>query len=168
MAEKHIKPKNTTWQFIETGFAPRLREENTGLFLPTLGMVYFSFSKPYLNSDFTQPKNAEMLANVDAMFMTEYREYQTNEILRSFTSAASKTALQASMYNSHSNSAPILGILSSIYTVASSNTDVRTWATLPKYIFVLRTSESSNDKNNLIYTRIIDGKITDNKTIDLK
>lgn len=168
MAEKHIKPKNTTWQFIETGFAPRLREENTGLFLPTLGMVYFSFSQPYLNSDFTQPNNAEMLANVDAMFMTEYREYQTNEILRSFTSAASKTALQASMYNSHSNSAPILGILSSIYTVASSNTDVRTWATLPKYIFVLRTSESSNDKNNLIYTRIIDGKITDNKTIDLK
>ena len=168
MAEKHTKPKNTTWQFIETGFAPRLREENTGLFLPTLGMVYFSFSKPYLNSDFTQPNNAEMLANVDAMFMTEYREYQTNEILRSFTSAASKTALQASMYNSHSNSAPILGILSSIYTVASSNTDVRTWATLPKYIFVLRTSESSNDKNNLIYTRIIDGKITDNKTIDLK
>lgn len=168
MAEKHTKPKNTTWQFIETGFAPRLREENTGLFLPTLGMVYFSFSKPYLNSDFTQPNNAEMLANVDAMFITEYREYQTNEILRSFTSAASKTALQASMYNSHSNSAPILGILSSIYTVASSNTDVRTWATLPKYIFVLRTSESSNDKNNLIYTRIIDGKITDNKTIDLK
>ena len=168
MAEKHTKPKNTTWQFIETGFAPRLREENTGLFLPTLGMVYFSFSKPYLNSDFTQSKNSEMLANVDAMFMTEYREYQTNEILRSFTSAASKTALQASMYNSHSNSAPILGILSSIYTVASSNTDVRTWATLPKYIFVLRTSESSNDKNNLIYTRIIDGKITDNKTIDLK
>ncbi|MFQ6703782.1 MAG: hypothetical protein ACLRFP_01710, partial [Alphaproteobacteria bacterium] len=168
MAEKHIKPKNTTWQFIETGFAPRLREENTGLFLPTLGMVYFSFSQPYFNSDFTQPNNAEMLANVDAMFMTEYREYQTNEILRSFTSAASKTALQASMYNSHSNSAPILGILSSIYTVASSNTDVRTWATLPKYIFVLRTSESSNDKNNLIYTRIIDGKITDNKTIDLK
>lgn len=168
MAEKHTKPKNTTWQFIETGFAPRLREENMGLFLPTLGMVYFSFSQPYLNSDFTQLNNAEMLANVDAMFMTEYREYQTNEILRSFTSAASKTALQASMYNSHSNSAPILGILSSIYTVASSNTDVRTWATLPKYIFVLRTSESSNDKNNLIYTRIIDGKITDNKTIDLK
>ena len=167
MAQKHIKPKHTTWQFIETGFAPRLYEENTGLFLPTLGMVYFSFSKPYLNSDFTQPKNAEMLANVDAMFMTEYREYQTNEILRSFTSAASKTALQASMYNSHSDSAPILGILSSIYTVASSNTDVRTWATLPKYIFVSRTTES-NTKNNLIYTRIIDGKITDNKTIDLK
>ena len=100
--------------------------------------------------------------------MTEYREYQTNEILRSFTSAASKATLQATMYNSGSDSAPILGILSSIYTVASSNTDVRTWATLPKYIYVLRETKSSDSKNNLIYTRIINGKITDNKTINLK
>lgn len=168
LAQQRTKPKNTTWQFIESGFAPRLREKNTGLFLPTLGLVYFSFSSPYLNNDFTQPQNAELLANVDAMFMTEYREYQSNEILRSFTSAASKTALQASMYNSHSDSAPILGILSSIYTVSSSNTDVRTWATLPKYIFVSRKTESGITKNNLIYTRIIDGKITDNKTIELK
>lgn len=168
LAQKRIKPKNISWQFIETGFAPRLREENTGIFLPNIGMVYFSFSNPYLNNDFSQPIGSEMLANVDAMFMTEYREYQSNEILRSFTSAVSKATLQTTMYNSGSNSAPILGILSSIYTVASSNTDVRTWATLPKYIFVLRKTESDNSKNNLIYTRIIDGKITDNKTIDLK
>ena len=168
LAQKRIKPKNISWQFIETGFAPRLHEENTGIFLPNIGMVYFSFSNPYLNNDFSQPIGSEMLANVDAMFMTEYREYQSNEILRSFTSAVSKATLQTTMYNSGSNSAPILGILSSIYTVASSNTDVRTWATLPKYIFVLRKIESGNSKNNLIYTRIIDGKITDNKTINLK
>lgn len=168
LAQKRIKPKNISWQFIETGFAPRLHEENTGIFLPNIGMVYFSFSNPYLNNDFSQPIGSEMLANVDAMFMTEYREYQSNEILRSFTSAVSKATLQTTMYNSGSNSAPILGILSSIYTVASSNTDVRTWATLPKYIFVSRKTESDNSKNNLIYTRIIDGKITDNKTINLK
>ena len=168
LAQKRIKPKNISWQFIETGFAPRLRERNDGIFLPRIGMIYFSFSDPYLNNDFTQPKDSEMLANVDAMFMTEYREYQSNEILRSFTSAASKATLQATMYNSGSDSAPILGILSSIYTVASSNTDVRTWATLPKYIFVSRKTESDISKNNLIYTRIINGKITDEKTINLK
>ncbi len=168
LAQKRIKPKNISWQFIETGFAPRLREKNDGIFLPRIGMIYFSFSDPYLNNDFTQPKDSEMLANVDAMFMTEYREYQSNEILRSFTSAASKATLQATMYNSGSDSAPILGILSSIYTVASSNTDVRTWATLPKYIFVSRKTESDISKNNLIYTRIINGKITDEKTINLK
>jgi len=168
MAQKRIVPKNTTWQFIDSGFAPRLREQNAGIFLPNIGMVYFSFSEPYLNNDFGAPQNAQLLANVDAMFMTEYREYQTNEVLRSFTSAASKATLQATMYNSGSDSAPILGILSSIYTVASSNTDVRTWATLPKYIYVIRKNESETSKNNLIYTRIINGKITDNKQINLK
>ena len=168
LAQKRIKPEHTTWQFIETGFAPRLREKNSGLFLPTLGMVYFSFSEPYLNNNYTHPPHSEMLANVDAMFMTEYREYQTNEIIRSFASAASKATLQATMYNSHDNSAPILGILSSVYTVASSNTDVRTWATLPKYIYILRKTDPDNSKNNLIYTRIINGKITDNKQIKLK
>jgi hypothetical protein len=168
MAQKRIKPQNTTWQFIETGFAPRLREENAGIFLPNIGMIYFSFSKPYLNNDFSKPNGSEMLANVDAMFMTEYREYQTNEILRSFVSAASKATLQATMYNSKSDAAPILGILSSVYTVASSNTDVRTWATLPKYIYVMRKTESDTKKNNLIYTRIIGGKITDEKTIPLR
>ncbi len=168
MAQKRIAPKNTTWQFIDSGFAPRLREQNAGIFLPNIGMVYFSFSEPYLNDDFGAPQNAQLLANVDAMFMTEYREYQTNEVLRSFTSAASKATLQATMYNSGSDSAPILGILSSIYTVASSNTDVRTWATLPKYIYVIRKNESGTLKNNLIYTRIINGRITDNKQINLK
>ena len=167
-AQKRIKPKHTTWQFIETGFAPRLREENTGLFLPNIGMVYFSFSTPYFNDNFTKPENAELLADVDAMFMTEYSEYRTNEILRSFTSAASKAALQSTMYNSHDSAAPIMGILSSIYTVSSSNTDVRTWATLPKYIYVVRNDKNETDENNLIYTRIINGNITDNKTIKLK
>ena len=167
-AQKRIKPKNTTWQFIETGFAPRLREENAGLFLPNIGMVYFSFSSPYFNDNFTKPENSELIADVDAMFMTEHGEYRTNEILRSFTSAASKATLQATMYNSNSSSAPILGILSSIYTVSSSNTDVRTWATLPKHIYVLRDEKNETKKNNLIYTRIINGNITDNKTIKLK
>lgn len=167
-AQKRIKPKHTTWQFIETGFAPRLREENTGLFLPNIGMVYFSFSTPYFNDNFTKPENAELLADVDAMFMTEYSEYRTNEILRSFTSAASKAALQSTMYNSHDSAAHIMGILSSIYTVSSSNTDVRTWATLPKYIYVVRNDKNETDENNLIYTRIINGNITDNKTIKLK
>ena len=167
-AQKRMKPKNISWQFIETGFAPRLREKNDGIFLPKIGMIYFSFSEAYLNDNYTAPANSQILANVDAMFMTEYREYQTNEILRSFTSAAAKATLQATMYNSHNKSANVLGILSSVYTVASSNTDVRTWATLPKYIYVSRKTDLNTEKNNLIYTRIINGKITDEKQIPLK
>ena len=149
LAQQHKKPKNTTWIFIESGFAPRLREENAGIFLPNIGMVYFSFSEPYFTPNPTQPKNSELLADIDKMFMTEYNEYRINEILRSYTSAVSKATLQATMYNSASDSAPLMGILSTIYTVSSSNTDVRTWATLPKYIYVQRIDNNKTNLNNI-------------------
>ena len=150
LAEKHIKPKNITWQFTETGFAPRLREQNAGIYLFNVGMIYFAFSEPYFSSGSVQPQNSQLLANVDGMFLTEYNEYRTNEILRSYASAVSKTTLQATMYNSHSSSAPLLGILSSIYTISSSNTDVRTWATLPQYIYVTRIDKTKSNLNDLI------------------
>ena len=168
LAQKHIRPTHTTWQFIDSGFAPRLREETSGILLMALGNIYFTYTTPYFNDDYTKPEKSELLANVDAMFMTEYNEYRINEILRSFTSAVSKMTLQTTMYNSHSNTAPLIGMLSSIYTIASSDADVRTWATLPKYIYVIRDDKTENKNNNLIYTRIINGNITDNKTIQLK
>lgn len=166
LAQQRIKPKNVTWTFFESGFAPRLTEKDAGLFLPNIGMIYFVFSDAYLNNQYTKPENGQTLANVDAMFMTEYNEYQTNEILRSITSGVSKTALQTTMYNSGSDASTIMGIISSVYTVTSSHADVRTWATLPKYIYAIRTENKTNE-NNLVYIREIDGKIISNKTINL-
>ena len=166
MANQKIRPTNTTWKFIETGFAPRLREENASIYLFNLGLIQFTFSDAYLMPNYTIPQNSEMLANVDALFMTEYNEYKTNEILRAYTAAVSKTTAQALLYNSNSDYAPLLGVMSSIYTAASSNADVRTWATLPKYIYIERY-KNNNKTNNLIYNREINGKIVSNKTIEL-
>ena len=166
MAQQRIRPTNTTWKFIETGFAPRLREENASIYLFNLGLIQFTFSDAYLMPNYTIPQNSEMLTNVDALFMTEYNEYRTNEILRAYTTAVSKTTAQALLYNSKSDYAPLLGVMSSIYTAASSNADVRTWATLPKYIYVERY-KNNNKTNNLIYNREINGKIVSNKTIEL-
>ena len=70
------------------------------------------------------------------------------------------------VYHSKSDYAPLLGIMSSIYTAASSNADVRTWATLPKYIYVERY-KSKDKTNKLIYNREINGKIVNNKIIEL-
>ena len=183
-AQKHIKPTNTTWIFTDSGFAPRLREENFSLFLPSIGLVHFTWSEPYFNYDFYMPKNSQILANIDTMFMTEYKEYHINEVLRNYTSTISKSALQSTMYNSHSDKAPFLAILSTIYAVSSSDVDVRTWATLPKHIYVQRidtnktnlndlnlndtiTNELKSGGNNLIYIRRTN-KITDEKIIKLK
>ena len=165
-AQKRIRPTNTTWKFTETGFAPRLREENASIYLFNLGLIQFTFSDAYLMPNYTIPQNSEMLANVDALFMTEYNEYRTNEILSAYMAAVSKTTAQAMLYNSHSDYAPLLGIMSSIYTASSSNADVRTWATLPKYIYVERY-RNKDKTNNLIYNREINGKIVNNKNIKL-
>ena len=181
-AQKHIKPQNTTWIFYESGFAPRLREQDLNLFLPVIGMVSFAISEPYFDTTYTKPRNAQILADVDKMFLTEYNEYRINEILRAYASTISKSVLQTAAYNSHSDSAPLIGILSTIYTVSSTHADVRTWATLPKYIYVRRIDNTKtnlnelnlDDKidselngNNLIYVRM-HGEPTDVKFIKLK
>ena len=168
LAQKRIRPTNTSWKFIETGFAPRLRESNASIYLFGIGLVQFTFSDAYQMPNYTIPQNSEMLANVDAMFMTEYNEYKTNEILRAYAAAVAKTTAQTMIYNSNSNHAALFGVMSSIYTAASSNADVRTWATLPKYIYVERTKKSDNIKtNDLVYVREINGNITETKTIEL-
>jgi hypothetical protein len=88
--------------------------------------------------------------------------------LRAYASAVAKTTAQTMIYNSNSNHAALFGVMSSIYTAASSNADVRTWATLPKYIYVERTKKSDNIKtNDLVYVREINGNITETKTIEL-
>ena len=168
LAQKKIRPTNTQWKFTETGFAPRLRESNASIYLFGIGLVQFTFSDAYQMPNYTIPQNSEMLANVDAMFMTEYNEYKTNEILRAYAAAVAKTTAQTMIYHSNSNHAALFGVMSSIYTAASSNADVRTWATLPKYIYVERTKKSDNIKtNDLIYVREINGNITETKTIEL-
>ena len=167
LALSHKKPIGIDWEFIETGFAPRLQERHSDIFLPSIGVIYFSFSEPVFNKNVQFPKNSQLLTNVDAMFMTEYNEYRINEMLRSYTNAVSKTALQATAYNSNNKNSLGFGLLSSVYSVASSNADVRTWATLPQYIYVKRNENKNSKTNNLIYTRQ-NGTITDNKTIKLK
>ena len=167
LAQKRIRPTNTSWKFIETGFAPRLRESNASIYIFGIGLVQFTFSDTYQMPNYTIPQNSEILANVDALFMTEYNEYKANEVLRAYAAAVSKTTAQTLIYNSNSDYAALLGIMSSIYTAASSNADVRTWATLPKYIYVERY-KTKDKTNNLIYNREINGKIVNTKTIELK
>ncbi len=153
LARAKQKPKNTVWIFIEDGFAPKLTEQRTSLpiFMEGgLSWVTIATSQPILLDTDTTIDGATEIANVDAMFMTEYNEYHTNEVLRAVTSAAGRAALQTTMFNSNSDAAPLLGLLSLIYSEATTNAEVRTWATLPKTISVLRVA---NNKSGLIELR---------------
>jgi hypothetical protein len=185
LAKKHQKPKNITWVFSESGFAPRLRERSASFFLPGVGLIYFSVSEPYFDGNAVKPANSQMLANVDELFMTEYSQYRINEILRSYASAVSKAILQASAYNSNDNASLLLGVMATIYTVSSSSAEIRTWATLPKHIYITRItnnksnlnaldlddsikSEIKQNANYLVYKRILGDSTVDTKLINMK
>ncbi len=188
-AESRIRPQNTTWVFLEDGFAPKLTEERITFPIATQGgftTLTVAMSEPVFSNNFTNIDGAKKLADVDAMFMTEYGEYRINDGLRAFASAASRMALQSAAYNSHSDSAPIMGLLSTIYSEFTNSADVRTWATLPKTISVMRIDKNKSglieiksrgnvmetipvptSGNHLVYVRI-GPKTNDIKVLKLK
>lgn len=149
-ANAHTTPKNTVWVFIEDGFAPKLREDRMDTFVvfPTgPATLSVAVSEPLFAAPMPMVDGAEIVADVDALFMTEYTQYRVNEALRAFASAVSKAALQSALYNSDSDSAPLMGLLATMYTLSTTNAEVRTWATLPQRISVWRTT---NDKTGLL------------------
>lgn len=149
-ATARTTPKNTVWVFVEDGFAPKLREDRMDTFVvfPTgPATLSVAVSEPLFAAPMPMVDGAEIVADVDALFMTEYTQYRVNEALRAFASAASKAALQSALYNSDSDSAPLMGLLATIYTLSTTNAEVRTWATLPQRISVWRTT---NDKTGLL------------------
>lgn len=189
-AENKSEPKNTVWVFIEDGFAPKLIEKRISLPIMSgrgASVVTVATSEPKMLNNFISIDVAQNLADVDSMFMTEYTEYRTNEALRAVSSAAARVALQSSAYNSHSVGSPVFGLLSTVYSEFTNTADVRTWATLPKSISVIRTGKNksglielkSNDnlalqisvpddgKNYLVYVRVAGNKY-DTKIIKLK
>lgn len=149
-ATARTTPKNTVWVFVEDGFAPKLREDRMDTFVvfPTgPATLSVAVSEPLFAAPMPMVDGAEIVADVDALFMTEYTQYRVNEALRAFASAASKAALQSALYNSDSDSAPLMGLLATMYTLSTTNAEVRTWATLPQRISVWRTT---NDKTGLL------------------
>lgn len=141
LAESKQRPTNTVWVFIEDGFAPKLTEQRISIPVATgkgATIVTIAISQPKFLQSYMKIDGAKNLADTDAMFMTEYTEYRTNDALRAFTSAVSRVALQSSLYNSHSDAAPLFGIISTIYSEVTNSAEVRTWATLPKTISVMR------------------------------
>lgn len=189
-AENKSVPQNTVWIFIEDGFAPKLTEKRISL--PVVAgdvksFVTIATSEPVFFENYVKINNAQNIADVDSMFITEYKEYRINEATRSLASAVARTVLQSAAYNSKNSGTPFIGLLSTIYSEVTTNAEVRTWATLPKTISVLRVDKNKtglidlqsnanlvtqlsvpNDGNNyLVYVRV-GQKNLDTKVIKLK
>ena len=177
LSEQKTKPTNTTWIFIESGFAPRLRQETVSLPIVTNNGIIWSavaIAVPEFGHSAVYIPGVKPLADVNAMFMTEFNEYQINNTMRDLASSGARAVLQGSLYNSKSDAAPWLGLTSTVYSLATNNAEIRTWTTLPEYISVLRGTKSDliemdlgdnldqeikklKDGNYLIYIRLTKG-----------
>ncbi|MDR0741304.1 MAG: hypothetical protein LBF28_00840 [Rickettsiales bacterium] len=149
-AESGKIPTGTAWVFIESGFTLKLRENRMDMPWiigkgPTV--VSIAVSEPVFFTPGTHIDKSELLADTDAMFMTEYREYRINEALRAWTSAVAKAALQTTLHNSDNMYANIAGLAATAFSIAGTSAEVRTWATLPKSIHLMRIKK---DKSGLI------------------
>ena len=148
LANARREPTGIAWIFIESGFAPKLVEKRIDWpILMSSGprAVTFAISDAIAVPAPPDIEGAERLADVDAMFMTEFSEYQANAALRAFASAASKLALQSVAQKQMG----MLGALGgTVYSIASNSAEVRTLATLPKQISVIRVDKGTKCKQN--------------------
>ena len=143
-------PTDTVWVFVEDGFAPKLVEERMDMPVSignSTSILSLALSRPIFLPNIVSIDDAEIVADVDAMFMTEYGQYRINEAIRAMASATARVAMQSAFYNSSNDYMPLVGLFTTAYSMASTNAEVRTWATLPKTISVLRVAR---DKSGLI------------------
>lgn len=142
LARNKTKPENTTWVFIENGFAPKLVEKRINipwLVGPGISMITIAVAEPVFNNSTLNINGAKKIADVNAMFMTEFNEYSVNSALRSAAAAAARVVLQTSAYNSKSKFSPLLGLGATIFSIATTSADIRNWGVLPEYIYAIRT-----------------------------
>lgn len=146
-AEDGLKPENTVWIFIETGFAPRLHEEKINIPWSVDGemqVISVALANPVAHTGAVRPANAQLLTDVDAMFTTEFKEYQVNNVLRAITKAIANYATQVTAKDKMGDWGTLLG---AVYTVATTSAEIRSWVTLPQSIYLIRTTR---DKTGLI------------------
>jgi len=173
-AQARKTPNGVAWVFIESGFAPKLVEKRIDW--PAYGAngaytVSIAVSRPVMFQSMSVADGSAMLADVDAMFMTEYGEYIINEALRAFAGATAKGVLQT---YANDRGGVLGGVAATVYSMATTNAEIRTWVTLPKHIRAIRIEKKKQgliklsaganiisqlelepDGNELIYIRFL-------------
>jgi hypothetical protein len=177
-AESGTRPSGIAWIFIESGFAPKLAERRIDwpvLSGNSINSVSIAVADPVPLPPQPRIDGSELLADVDAIFLTEFMEYRINEALRALASALAKGALQ---YTANRFLGPLGGLGAAVYSIASTGAEIRTWATLPKQIYLMRVKKYNSgliklsaggiflgeielpaDGNHLVYIRMPGGDI---------
>lgn len=146
-ATNGVAPKNTAWIFIESGFLPKL--EQVEITLPWFSnewvqAVTFNISEPVYSNAPPRIDGAVQLADVDALFMTEYKEYRINEALRAAVSTAARLAAQMETQEAEDKKPGLAATAVTAYSIMTNTAETRNWMTLPKRVYLMRVQKDNS------------------------
>lgn len=152
---------NTLWVVFENGLVANLEEFRLDLpvFLVTkeVKTVSFAFPKPherelaYSNLTISNGKEVvetETLANVDSMFISEFKQRLPLIITKQVIKMAAQTAAQAA---AQKNGGLLGGIGAAAYSVLTAGADTRSWYSLPKEVQIAEIDKTANNEDFTIF-----------------
>ncbi len=158
--------KPFVWVIIEDGLAPVKTEwrMDIPIWIFSNNMSYVSLALPRIHprsnafegySIAVEDKvnTAQLLSDMDRVVMTEFKQEYPAIVRRALFSATTKAIVQYQMHRQAQNSDGNTGlafalaaIATTVYTIASTQADTRTWTTLPKRFDLIRLERPENGK----------------------
>ncbi len=168
----------TVWLVFENGQAPILKEwridfpiwiftnklSYISVALPKLLLRYKAYNYLIIKDDTDKITQTKFFSSMDRVIQTEFAKSYDATVRRAILSTATKTAInyaiQEQTKNNNSGLAAFVSVASTIYQVASTQADTRSWTTLPKEFQLARFKRpksgniSIRASNNLLIKNI--------------
>lgn len=160
------KKEPLVWVIIEDGQAPVKTEWRMDvpvwIFSNNLNYVSLALPRMHLRSkafdDYSiavgdQVNRSQLLADMDRVVMTEFKSEYPAIVRRALFSATTKAVIQyqtqRQMQNNDGNAGlawAMASLATTVYTIASTQADTRTWTTLPKRFDLIRLERPENGR----------------------
>ena len=145
----------TTWVVFMSGLAPRLEEFRLDIPIPVGNVNYVAAAFPVLKpmdgaltalslrsgDDVVQ---GIQLADIDAMVAADYEKRLPVIVMQEIISTAIKTAATWAASQAAGDSGGLVNLAGIIYQAVTTSADLRTWRTLPRYIYAARMPTPSS------------------------
>ena len=139
----------TTWVVFMSGLAPRLEEFRLDIPIPVGNVNYVAAAFPVLKpmdgalTALTLHSGEDVvqgvqLADIDAMVAADYEKRLPVIVMQEIISAAIKTAGTWAASQAAGDSGGLVNLAGIIYQAVTTSADLRTWRTLPRYIYAAR------------------------------
>ena len=139
----------TTWVVFMSGLAPRLEEFRLDIPIPVGNVNYVAAAFPVIKPMDGALKSLRVrvgdqtlegvrLANVDAMVGADYEKRLPVIVMQEILSATIKTTATWAASQAAGDSQGLVNIAGIIYQAVTTSADLRTWRTLPKFIYAAR------------------------------